>query len=241
MKKLKNIFLIIITSQFLISCAVTRGMWSDSRAGGDTISSFFVDHERNRVVLIGDERDKNGTDHYSIYEPTGKLVKIFELAQKAADKNDKTTINLMKVESYGSSVKGDTYFAFNTSKLSSEEREFLDKSKVTKNNKKISGFFSINFPLTNSNPYFLITQTTRYPSSQEQVKNFCKPNTKPSENQDCIEITKFAEPWQGTIWNRFTPSDKAIRVVATPFTLAIDILLTPLYLIGVIGMGVGSN
>jgi len=258
MKKLKNIFLIFIASQLLISCALTRGMWSDSRVGGGKIEGFFIDRERGRVVLVGAKNPETNLGmNYSITEPTGKILKIFELGQKAVGVS--ASFNGHQIESKGKEIFGNAIgILINKKNLSKDQiqelydldlydlknlysKELLNSQFLEKSRKDLMLYSNENYGHIMIGQFQLKPLATRYPSSQEQVKNFCKPSTNPNQTQDCVQITKFTQPWQGVIWNRFTPSDKAIRVAATPFTVALDILLTPLYIIGVFGMGVGSK
>ncbi len=269
-KFLKNkIWLILILSQFLSSCALTRAMWGrDSEIKGDTISSFFIDKEHNRIVLIGDEKDEKGNDHYSINEPTGKFVKVFELAQKS---NTDIGLSLLNGETNGEKVYGGLFIKFKIVNLSKEDLEFIKKNKLIHEVKK--DYVGFGSRLTSKDDYkSLDAQTMRYPSSQEPVKNLCsyepaeyitidkgqtrsreniipkeplvkivsQPKLKSSNNPDCIPVTFFDQPWKGIIQDQYTVGQKIGRVAATPFTFVADIILTPLYLIGIIGMGVGK-
>ncbi len=231
MIKKKFCFLLLI-SLTANSCAVSQSLWI-ARAGGDRIDSFFIDHEKNRVVLIGDQHPvTKAGEHYSLSDPSGKLAKVFELGIKSG----KPVFNLEGMETRGSDVFGWMWIGFKMNNLSSDEIILLNSFNA--HPKKDENLFGYGLQITNSNPNYLIIKTTRYPSSQEPIKNFCsETNNDPS----CTKITKFSKPWQGVIWNRYTNSEKALRIAATPFTVAADILLTPLYLVGFIGMGISDG
>ncbi len=253
-------------------------MWGGSgTAKYEKIDSFFIDKDQKRIVLIGVGNFKEIEDHrhYSILDSSGRLIKIFELAEKSGDAN----FAMYSPETRGSEVTGGFWIGFKKQNLSLEDLKFAKEEELTEGkNKEFLGRpcrFDNDDKKRKDSYKWPLAQTTRYPSSQEQVKNLCsyekpeykqvpyeifdkngkylktlkepklklvsQPQPKSSNNPDCIPIISFDQPWQGVIWDRFTVKDKAIRVALTPFALVADILLTPLYIIGVIGMGVGGK
>lgn len=259
----KNICFLVIITQLLSSCLATRALWhSGVRSGttGDEIRGFFIDKEKSRIVLVS----WNGVRHYSLSDPEGKLVRVFELGRRSSeiekDPNKRISIFFTNIQAKGSEMKGSIWISFKMNGLNDEEMKFLDE--LNENPRKTEGFFSDHRPITNSDPQYMITSTTRTPSSLETTTNLCsyeepkykqvpnvifdkdgkylqtlkepklqlisQPKPKSSNSPDCIPITTFNQPWQGVISEEYTTSEKATRVVATPFTLAVDTLLLPI-------------
>ena len=220
MKKInliKKLFIVLILIQFLSSCAVTGKLW-DARAGGDTISSFFLDKDKKRVVLIGDERDENGNDHYSLTDKEGKIFKVFELGVKYGKG---TSVMLYNVYARGSKVYGKSMeigFWLRDNLLEQEKNIIYQDDDFKIANKGKSSYI-IFHPLK-------IGIITRYPSSKEPFKNIC---SKTNNNPNCSPIIKLDRVWQGVIWNEYTASETLLRIIITPFAIAGDILLSPLY------------
>jgi hypothetical protein len=71
----------------LNSCIATMGLWSSgvrSYTGGANIEGFFIDEKGSRVVLVGAKNPETKMGmHYSISDPSGKLVRVFEMGVKS--------------------------------------------------------------------------------------------------------------------------------------------------------------
>ena len=255
-KKLIILSLILLN---LSSCVFTPRLWV-ARNGGDRIGSFFIDKEKKRVVLIGDQHPitKKG-DYYSLSDPEGKLVRVFELGRRGGET---IKINLDNMEATGSEMFGWMWVGFKMNNLTDEEMEFLNERNM--NIKKAEGFFGQGIMFNQSKRKYPYTEEVmkRYPSTLETLTNLCsyeepqykqipnviydkngkylktlsepklkliaQPKPKATNSPNCIPITTFDQPWQGVIHEEYTTSEKATRVIATPFTLAVDTLLLPI-------------
>lgn len=233
---MKNHFIKIIFLSFLLivinSCAITQSLWV-SRPVGLTAEGFFIDKSNNKIILVSRIDQTKPNTHYAIENKNGNLVKIFEIAQKSG-----TVIHLLMtdLEARGPKVFGSIFVTFKMKNLSKEDINFLNEFNL--HPKKTEGYFSDHRLINNADPKYWLMNTVRYHSSEETFTNFCS-NTNKSSN--CIVITKFSEPYSGVMWEKYTTSEKIVRGAATPFTIVADIILAPLYLIGFIGMGVGSK
>lgn len=267
-----KILLVLILSQFLTSCVLTRGIWEGGSYDlmGGQIAGFFIDQENNRVVLVSRIDRDNPSEHYSITEPTGKLLKVFELAQKSQDTNFEMDGSSTK----GSKVMGGFWIGFRNQNLSKEDVKFLKEEGLVKKNKEFFGrFLRFDNDEKRKDSYrWYLAKTTRYPSSQEPLKNLCsyepaeyktipladeekksfipkepkqkliaQPKPKSSNSPNCVSITVFDSPWKGIVEEHYTAGQQVKRVVLTPFAIVADIVLIPIYAIGVIGMGVGGK
>jgi len=216
-QKKKKISLALITSLFLNSCGVTQKLW-EPRVGGDTISSFFLDNKQNRVVLIGNERDENGNDHYSLTDKNKTIYKLFELGAKS----QQVDLHLLHPSTTGKKLRGTLSIAIGKKNLSQDEVKFLinlmkfNATNLGNNKDWVAGVLTVQ------------KEMTRYPSSQESFKNICSEVNKDS---NCSPITKLHRPWQGIIQNHYTNSETAIKLTITPFAIVADVLLSPLYAI----------
>lgn len=235
---MKNLFKIKICYLFLIcstlsSCAVTQSMWV-ARQEGLRVEGFFIDHERKRVILVNWLNQEESHTNYSLSEPASKLFAVFRTAEKTKADDVSIYFNLLKAK--GSRVftgSGWVSFELKSTEISKEDEELLREQNLVamgRNKKQEYVHYDFDFEHYDS--------MTHYPSSQEPIKNFC---SETNRDPSCTKITKFSKPWQGVIWNRYTNSEKALRIAATPFTVVADILLTPLYLVGFIGMGISDG
>lgn len=212
-----KICLTLIISQFLSSC--TLYMWTP-KSSSDKVEEFFIDQENSRVVLIGSQKSQkiDGYYNYSVEEPTKNIVKIFELGQKSGYTSFKTSPEILEIK--GSKLHGESItLRVGTNNLSKSEINFL-KSKLNENYpgdiKSYPNSVEGNFNITND----MILQ---YPAAQEQVRNLCSNKDGELDHlNSCIKITKLSIPWENKAKERFTATQKAVRVIATPVTLALD-------------------
>jgi hypothetical protein len=216
MKKFIKLFSVIAI--FLLnSCgaAVTERLWERS-SSTDRVENFFVDYGKKRVVLIGVGKfdDTNDHYHYSITDKSGNLFKVFEIGLKSESG--------ILASFYGSTTRGSkvdkVWIAFGMKNLPKEDKKFLDELNESEGEK--IGDFGFYLPKNS------IGEIVRYPSSKEKFKNICSETNK---DPNCSPIIKLGRAWQGRIRNGETIQSFFGKLVITPFTIAADILLSPLY------------
>lgn len=198
--------------------ALTNKLWS-KKTGYEEIESFFLDKEERRVVLIGEAgyKLKEGTDHYSITDKTGQIYKVFEIGVKS---ESGIFINLNDPRVRGSKIGSSMgWVAYGMNNLTKEDKEFLNTFNVSPGKKKYGDF----------GYYFArdgISKIVRYKSSEEKFTNICSETNK---NPDCSPIIKLARPWKGPMRNVDTWTTSFAKLLVTPFTAAIDmVILTPI-------------
>lgn len=215
----------ILLVVFATSC--TPRVWV-SRNSVAQISSFFIDKENNRIVLMG-ENIKGFhyiNDNYAIPDKTGNLTRIFEIGQKS--KNPVISIPAGAF-ARGKIFSGRLWIAFQKSdNITDEEKEFLEKINMLPEKNNIGNkSFGYWISLT-------ALKSTRYLSTEEKPLNFCKDQT---SQTNCIKITKFSNPNQIHISELNTPSETAIKVAKTPFTVIADIIMIPYYFYSLMASG----
>lgn len=249
---MKICYLFLICST-LSSCAVTQSMWI-ARQEGIKVAGFFIDHERKKVVLVSRiDRDKP-SEHYSLSDPSGDLIKSFEIGLKSS--GIISGFNQPGIKAKGSAVYSESFsVTINKKNLSLSQVEQMQELGFQDDNfiypdeilnsrfqeqttKDRMRYMNANNGFMMSRRFYFKPMATRYPSSKETFKNFC---SETNNDPNCSKITKFEKPWQDVIQNLYTIPEKALRIAVTPFTVAADILLTPLYLVGFIGMGISDG
>ena len=223
---MKNKIFLLLMLLVLSSCAVTDTLW-ESDVGGDKIEYFFVNRESNRVVLLGDQHPvtKKG-EHYSLSEPTDKLFKTFEIAERSNLKD--VAVYFARLTGKGSKITGGwgwVSYKLDSSKISKEDEEYLRKNnRVNLRKNSEQEYVSYDIKVTSN-------LMTRYSSSKETFKNFCS-----DTNQDvnCSKVIKLKSAWQDSIVNSYTVPEKSWRVLLTPFTVVADIILIPFYALEIV-------
>ena len=225
---MRNFKILLVVCLFLLNgCTITKGMW-ESRLSEDSIRSFFIDDQSNRIVLIGENKTAyQGKEnyHYELDDKVEDIVKMYKSDEKwryvSSDLNcpDKFG-NIKKIFELGAKTKDLTIsFAygravgpkvfpwsmsinFNKKKLSKDEIDFLHQNNF-KNASQGNRIFQ-------RCPVKII----RYPASKETLKNF-NPILFSSLNEIGVEEEN-------------TPLQTTGKVLLTPFTIVADIVLLPI-------------
>lgn len=257
LNELNKIFLLLMLIIITNSCAVNQRLW-DNKTGYEKIESFFIDNNNKRVVLIGEGgyATKLGTRNYSITSLDDEIFKIFEMGIKSGSEIS-FNIDVFSTWARGEKFYGKSTIFFKRNKLSDEEWKYLNKFNT--NLKKKEGNFSYRFWLNEKTKYTQ-TNTIRYPSSQEkailceddikETGDIINDNIKITKNQEnqtknpennCINVIKFKNPWQGTVSEYDTWPQTFKKLALTPFALAGDLLMMPIYTIAFIAQAIGSK
>lgn len=226
----------ILSATFLIlslsNCVYTKDMlWGDDYSN-ESFKSFFIDKKTNKVVLVGENktayrerenyyyllddrvedvvREYNSKDKYrsvrkfiNCPEKFGDIVKVFEIGAK----ENYMQISLGFLEAKGSKIFAhELNIAFDKKRLSEDDIRFL----YSKNFKDVDN--GVN--LYQSCPVRMI----RYPSSKIKVED--------------ATVVSFSPQEKLSITEKSTPIEIFGKIILTPFALALDIVATPLYIIG---------
>lgn len=238
MKKVISLASLILVSLILSSCKITQESLWGSKSYEESFGSFFID-EKNRVLLIGENKEifkEKGSYHYIVDGDVEEVVREFMTKEKYRYVRDNlncptefSNLRIKNIFEIGARIgkmelslsypeaKGDRIFVrsmgmvFDKKDLSGDEIKFLRKSgfKETKNEKK----FYQNCPI----------YLYRHFSSREAV-----------QNRKLIPINSGKNE---QIWERDTPSQTFGKILLTPFAVAADIILAPVYLVTAITIG----
>lgn len=187
--------ILVVCVVFLNGCAVSQKMWN---AGSyqESFKNYFIDEENNRVVLIGENNGAyKGKENY-YYAIKDDNENITKIFEIGRAKGIEMSFGYTQAR--GLEVfPWSMWIGFNKELLSKDDIIFLQENKF-KTGSKI-GY-----------SYDLIT-LTRYPSSKEFSKNY---------------KTSSILSFEGVqIFEKNTPLQTTGKALATPFTLAADILL----------------
>lgn len=200
MKNFRNV--LVICALTLSGCAFSGKVW-EPKFYKEDFKSYFIDEGENKVVLVGENKFAfSGKENYYYYiiSTSENIKEIFELGEKTKD----LKISFGYTEAKGFLIESSSFgIGFDKKNLSISEIDFLYKNK----------FVDAKVGTKIGRRYKNLT-ILRYPSSNEIVKQY-----------KLIPITKEEG---GSIWEKNTPLQTTGKVIITPFTLAIDIILLPI-------------
>jgi hypothetical protein len=233
---IKKLGIILIILQFLGGCVATPILWSKNRTNDDKIENYVVDKQNKKIILLGEVNPKTKQSmNYSITDQEGEIARIIDLQVKYGGE-----LNL-EIASSQPGKDTDYVYLLSDSKIEfgvSHIGFFLRKNLTDEDKKIIYNYH--NSKVRERDQYidfggFSHVKATRYPSSEEKFTNFCS-----SENKtpNCSTTHKFKIPLKEEYWRDFTPSETATRLVATPFAIAVDVVLLPFYLLTYIAVSV---
>ena len=200
MKNFRKVLIICIL--VLDGCAVSQKMWNEG-SYQERFKSYFID-ENDRVILIGENKTayKRKDSYHYLVNDEGDGVKFNE-AVKLGNNPMKIDLKTGPIRVKGDDVKPFwLWLGFSKSSLSSDQKIFLKNSVNCKESVDKFGCIYENI------------NVTRYYSSKEMSKK--------STPLLFLSLEKV------DIGIQNTALQTTAKTIATPFTLAIDILLLPI-------------
>ena len=199
---------------FLTSCGMTQDVVWGNKYYDESFKDFFIDQKNNKIVLVGENNSAyNGNKNYNYtIDRNDDLRKIFELGIKS-----NIDIDFGYVEVRGSRVVfRSMLIRLNKNNLSKEELNFLYKNHFE--DAKVG-----NIVWFKSGSITAIRQIV----SREISENY--------------KLISFKSKNNKKMWEENTPPQIAGKILLTPFAVALDILLAPIYFIGILGAGIGGH
>ncbi len=212
MKNLKFITAIFFIL-FLNSCSITQEeLWGSKIDEDEIVKDLLINEDGTQVIKVGKK-------YYYFLDDEKKMVQKLFLW----DGKEKLVMDTY-IRARGAEVKLGINFKAKVKDLSKKQIEFLedlDGRKFTDN----SGEKNISLP-------HLTLKGSRIKSDSDLIKN---------KTDNFISTGFVKKEYEEVSIEDPTPPQIAGKILLTPFAVAADILLAPIYFIGILGAGVGSK
>lgn len=219
MKRKLFLLQLIVISLLLNSCITRNWLWGSNVQKIDRdeiIKDLLINQDGNRLILIGTKY------HYFIDDDkrTIKKLLLWDGKQKL-----ETAFSL---DAKGSKSELGILFVATVSDLTTEQQNFLRSFRVSNFEKKYDKKFGNGSKISARINLFGTRIKSELLQNNIEYKNFI--STGLIKNHRKIDIVEKRSAFQ-----------TAGKTLLTPLTIAADIILLPLYLLGVLAMGIGSK
>jgi hypothetical protein len=217
---------ILLLSQILSSCALTSSLW-DKDFSERKINQYYLDKDKQKILLIGEpDKKTNSVMYYSVVDKEDKIKKTFELAEKYG--GDMT----LRIKSSQESFDEADVYLISNSKITFDRFQFgffLRKDLTAYEKKTIYNYPKLYISKESDYANFYLSShidADRYTADVEKDMDFCAKDL----IYDCLQTKKLEKPLRERFRRDFTVPETITRIIATPFAIAADILLSPVYI-----------
>jgi hypothetical protein len=210
---IKKFFLFVVIFIITTSCKITQeGLWGVKVDNDEVVKSIFISEDGKEAILLGEKYDYFLTDDEvtPVRRSTVMLKKLF-----LWEGRNKLKVG-SSVRAKGSEVEVNLYFKVDIKSLTKEELKFI-KDNEGREFDHNSNFPKMSLPALELKGY-RVDAGSKVIDNKFIQTGFIKTNDKTM------------------IFEERTPLKTTSKILLTPFAVAADILMIPLYIVGLGGM-----